>query len=148
MYHGGTPRAAPTAQAPTATAKVRRTRGAASADQPAVEAQANAPAQAPPLAAPPPTPEEATQRLQAALASSNEAAAALALEALEGVVMTKATLRSTGAMRLPNTHTNTHAATTPHLYPTGAGRVVNSKDMPEALRTRAKELVRAWGALS
>ena len=34
------------------------------------------------------------------------------------------------------------------LYPTGAGKVVNSKDMPEALRSRAKELVAKWKALS
>ena len=121
---GGTPRAAPTAQAPTATAKVRRTRGAASADQPAVavEAQADAPAQAPPLAAPPPTPEEATQRLQAALASSDEAAAALALEALEGVVKTKDTLHNTSAMRLPNTHANTRAPPPRHLVPNRRGQ--------------------------
>jgi len=149
---GGIPRAAPTAQAPTATAKVRRTRGAASADQPAVEAQADAPAQAPPLAASPPTPEEATQRLRDALASSDEAAVARALEALAGVVMTKATLRSTGAMHLPKDtcqHTCRHHAT---LYPTGAdmvvnGMVVNSKDMPEALRSRAKGLFRTWMTL-
>ena len=33
------------------------------------------------------------------------------------------------------------------LYPTGAGKVVNSKDMPEALRSRAKELVATWKVL-
>ena len=109
-------------------------------------------AQAPPLAASPPTPEEATQRLQEALASSDEAAAALALEALEGLDMTKAALRSTGTMCLPNTHANTHAATTPPCTPSGAGKVVNAlhrnKDMPEALRSRAKELVGTWKALA
>ena len=136
-------------------AKVRRTRGAASGDQP-TEAVV---AQAPPLAASPPTPEEATQRLQEAtqrlqeaLASSDEAAAALALEALEGLDMTKAALRSTGTMCLPNTHANTHAATTPPCTPSGAGKVVNAlhrnKDMPEALRSRAKELVGTWKALA
>ena len=135
-------------------AKVRRKRGAASVDQPteAVVAQADAPAQPPPLAASPPTPEEATQRLREALASSDEAAAALALEALEGVAMTKAALRSTGTMCLPNTRANTHAATTPPCTPSGAGKVVSalhrSKDMPEALRSRAKELVGTWKALA
>ena len=121
---GGARRAAPTAQAPTATAKVRRTRGAASADQPAVaaEAQADAPAQAPPLAASPPTPEEATQQLREALVSSDEAAAALALEALEGVVKTKDTLHNTSAMRLPNTHANTRAPPPRHLVPNRRGQ--------------------------
>ena len=32
-------------------------------------------------------------------------------------------------------------------YPTGAGKAVNSKDMPEALSSRAKELVVRWKAL-
>ena len=100
-------------------AKVRRKRGAASVDQPteAVVAQADAPAQPPPLAASPPTPEEATQRLREALASSDEAAAALALEALAGVVKTKAALRSTSTMCLPNTRANTRAPPPRHLVP-------------------------------
>ena len=51
-------------------------------------------------------------------------------------------------MHLPNTHANTHAATTPPCTPSGAGRVVNSKDMPEALRSRAKELVGTWRGLA
>ena len=90
--------------------------------------------------------------MREALASGNEAAAALALEALEGAAMTKSALRSTGAMHLPNTCANTHAATTPPCTTSGAGRVVcalhRSNDMPEALRSRAKELVAMWMTLA
>ena len=47
------------------------------------------------------------------------------------------------------THVHRHHAT---LYPTGAGKVVNAlhrnKDMPEALRSRAKELLGKWKALA
>jgi len=92
--------------APTTTrASRKRKAGAASDGAPqlveAVEAQADAPVQAPPLAASPPMPEEATQRLQEALASSDEVAAREALEALEAVAMTKGLLHSTGAMNHP-----------------------------------------------
>ena len=92
--------------APTTTrASRKRKAGAASDGAPqlveAVEAQADAPVQAPPLAASPPMPEEATQRLQEALASSDEVAAREALEALEAVAMTKDMLHSTGAMNHP-----------------------------------------------
>ena len=33
-------------------------------------------------------------------------------------------------------------------YPTGAGKAVNSKDMPVALRSRAKELKKVWKTLA
>ena len=33
-------------------------------------------------------------------------------------------------------------------YPTGAGKAVTSKDMPVALRSRAKELVEKWKTLA
>ena len=43
---------------------------------------------------------------------------------------------------MPTCH---HHATS---YPTGAGKVVKSKDMPEALSSRAKELVARWKTLA
>ena len=43
------------------------------------------------------------------------------------------------------THMHHHHA---NSYPSGAGKVVHSKDMPEALRSRAKELVGTWRGLA
>ena len=120
------PEAAPHALAPppaTTSASRKRKAGAARGDasQPmeAMEAQADAPVEPFPLASPP-LPQEATQRLWVALASGDEGAAALALEALEAVTMTKATLRSTGAMSLPNAHASMPLPR--HLVPNRRGQ--------------------------
>ena len=107
------PEAAPHALAPppaTTSASRKRKAGAASGD---------APMQPLPLASPP-TPEEATQRLRDALESGDEGAAALALETLEAVAMTKDTLRSTGAMSLPNAHASMPPPR--HLVPNRRGQ--------------------------
>jgi hypothetical protein len=118
--------ATPETAAPVTTrASRKRKAGAASDGAPqlmgAVEAQSDAPVQAPPLAASPPMPEEAKQRLRDALESGDGQAAALALEALEAVAMTKATLRSTGAMKPPLTHKPTHVPPPRHLAPNRRG---------------------------
>ena len=120
------PKAVPHALAPppaTTSASRKRKAGAASGDAPqlmeAMEAQDDAPVEPLPPASPP-TPEEATQRLREALASGDEGAAALALEALEAVTMTKATLRSTGAMSLPNAHASMPLPR--HLVPNRRGQ--------------------------
>ena len=86
-----------------------------------MEAQADAPVQPLPPASPP-TPEEATQRLREALASSDEEAVGEALKALEAVAMTKATRRSTGAMKPPLTHKPTHVPPPRHLVPNRRGQ--------------------------
>ena len=85
----------------------------------AMEAQADAPVEPLPLASTP-TPQEATQRLRDALGSSDEVAADEALAVLEAVAMTKPTRHSTGAMSLPNAHTN--MPPTRHLVPNRRGQ--------------------------
>ena len=85
----------------------------------AMEAQADAPVEPLPLASTP-TPQEATQRLRVALDSADEVAADEALAVLEAVAMTKLTRHSTGAMSLPNAHTN--MPPTRHLVPNRRGQ--------------------------
>jgi len=122
------PRAAPSSPppetaAPTTTrASRKRKAGAASDGAPQLmEAQADAPVQPLPPASPP-TPEEATQRLREALASSDEVAVGEALKALEALAMTKATRHSTGAMNPPLTHKPTHVPPPRHLAPNRRGQ--------------------------
>ena len=120
------PKAVPHALAPppaTTSASRKRKAGAASGDAPqlmeAMEAQDDAPVEPLPLASTP-TAQEATQRLRVALDSADEVAADEALAVLEAVAMTKPTRHSTGAMSLPNAHTNTPP--TRHLVPNRRGQ--------------------------